>query len=119
MTWSRRARRDRGTVWLVADRLRGDYACYRYVGRNGDHLAESARQDTTAHALEWGRARAGRVRIRTTEARTYWAGTAPRPDGLSYSWPEPAADLSARAAPSVDGLVPKVPAGEGGDAPSL
>ena len=98
MRGSRRVRPGEGTAWLVADRLRNDYACYRYVGRNGDHLAERARQPTTEQALAWGRARTTRVRIRTTEARTYWAGTAPGPEGFMYTWPEPPADVPEQAA---------------------
>jgi len=90
-------------VWLVADRLQDAYLCYWYVGRRGDHLAESARQPTTSQALEWGRVRSARVRIRTGEARTYWAGSAPRPESLSHDWPG-----SAPSVPQPDDPLPNI-----------
>ena len=92
-------RRGDGTVWLVADRLQDDYLCYWYVGRKGDHLAESTRQPTASQALDWGRLRSGRVRIRTAAARTYWAGTESRPESLSHDWPEPTSAGAARGGP--------------------
>lgn len=85
----RRDREGEGTAWLAADRLQHDYLCYWYVGRKGDHLAERVRKPTAAQALAWGRDRTSRVRIRTSEPRTYWAGTGPRPEGFSYTWTEP------------------------------
>lgn len=117
MRRSRRVRRE-GTAWLVADRQRGDYACYRYVGRHGDHLAERARQPTAEQALAWARARTTRVRIRTTEARTYWAGTAPRPDGFSCTWPEPPADVPDKASAPIHGVEPTAPIRESDDTTS-
>jgi hypothetical protein len=87
----RKPRYGDGTAWLVADRVRGDYLCYWYVGPNGTRLAERARVGSSADAVAWGRLRTSRVRIRTPEARTYWAGSAPRPDGFSETWAEPTA----------------------------
>ena len=86
----RTARRGDGTAWLVADGSRGDYLCYWYVGQHGDRLAESAHAPTATDAVGWGRLRATSVRIRTGDTRTYWAGSAPRPDGFSETWTEPA-----------------------------
>jgi hypothetical protein len=113
---NRQVSRGKGTAWLVADRLQDDYLCYWYVGREGDHLAEWARQSTTAQALAWGRLRTSRVRIRTAEARTYWAGTAPRPEGFVYSWPEPAPAGVADPGPaSLHGVDPTAPPCQGDD----
>jgi hypothetical protein len=77
-----------GTAWLVEDNVRHDYICSWYAGPNDAHLAEHARVATSADALAWGRDRTTRVRIRTAAARTYWAGSAPRPEGFSHTWPE-------------------------------
>ena len=79
-------RRGEGTAWLVADRARGDFACYWYVGRAGDHLGEQARAATAEDAVEWGRARTTSVRIRTLDGHSQWAGSAPRPEGQSGTW---------------------------------
>jgi hypothetical protein len=76
-----------GTAWLLEDNQRGDYICSWYAGPNDGHLAEHARVATSADALAWGRDRTTRVRIRSG-SRTYWAGSAPRPDGFPHSWPE-------------------------------
>ncbi len=75
-----------GTVWLVADRAKGDYLCYWYTGPNDDRLIERGREPTASTAVAWGRVRSSRVRIRRSDARTYWAGTAPRPDGFTLDW---------------------------------
>ena len=71
-----------GTAWLVVDRRNGDYLCYWYAGLDDAHLVERARARTRADALAWGRRRTSRVRIRTAESFTYWAGTASRPQGF-------------------------------------
>jgi hypothetical protein len=87
MTRSGHAERGDGTAWLVEDGARGDYFCSWYVGPYDGQLAEHARLATSAGAVQWGRDRTTRVRIRTA-ARTYWAGSAPRPDGFTLTWPE-------------------------------
>jgi hypothetical protein len=79
-------RRGEGTAWLVADRVADDYRCYLYAGPNDNHLVEEARSATAAEAVAWGRQRTSRVRIRTDAARSYWAGTAPRPPGFAETW---------------------------------
>src|SRR4051812_47226669 len=80
-----------GTAWLVADRARGDFSCSWYVGPGRDRLAERARAGTAAEAVAWGRARTTRVRIRTGDGCSYWAGTAPRPDGFTETWSDESA----------------------------
>jgi hypothetical protein len=85
----RRRRHGEGTAWLVADRVRHDYLCYWYAGTNDGHLVEQSRAGTAVDAVAWGRERTPRVRIRTGAARTYWAGTAPRPAGFVESWTTP------------------------------
>jgi hypothetical protein len=94
-----RAPRNRdGTAWLVANRDRGDFACYWYVGRAGDHLREQGRAATAEDAVAWGRSRTANVRIRTVDGHSQWAGSAPRPDGMSATWtPVAAADQFANA----------------------
>jgi len=87
----RRPRHGDGTAWLVADRARGDFDCYWYVGRAGDHLGAQARAATSEDAVAWGRARTSRVRIRTVDGRSEWAGAAPRPEGVSNTWTTPTA----------------------------
>ena len=77
-----------GTAWLAADRLRDDYFCCWYGGPNDARLLEQARAPNAAAAVAWGAHRTPRVRIRTNEGRTYWAGTAPRPAGFSHTWTE-------------------------------
>jgi hypothetical protein len=79
----RRPRHGDGTAWLVADRARGDFVCYWYVGRACDHLGEQARAASAEDAVAWGRARTTRVRIRTAAGCSQWAGSALRPEGLS------------------------------------
>jgi hypothetical protein len=85
----RNPRHGDGTTWLVADRARGDFVCYWYVGRAGDHLGEQARAATAEEAVAWGRARTARVRIRTVDGCSQWAGAASRPEGLSHTWTPP------------------------------
>lgn len=75
-----------GMAWLVADRARGDFLCYWYFGRSGAHLAQQTRVATAEDAVAWGRARTDSVRIRTVDGRSRWAGSAPRPDGMSDTW---------------------------------
>ena len=91
MNRQRRPHQGDGTAWLVADRLHGDFLCYWYVGRYGDYLADQARLPTAAEALAWGRARTSRVRLRTDEGFTYWAGSAPTPEGFTHRWGDKAA----------------------------
>ena len=83
---TRRPRIGDGTAWLVADRDRGDFACYWYVGRAGDHIGEQARAATAEDAVAWGRARSTSVRIRTADGCSQWAGSAPRPQGMAQTW---------------------------------
>ena len=71
---------------MVADRADGSYHCYWYIGAGNDRLAEHARVETAAAGVAWGRARSPRVRIRTPDALTYWAGTDPVPDGYWQAW---------------------------------
>ena len=88
-----------GTAWLVADRARGDFSCGWYVGPSGDRLAEHGRAGTAAEAVAWGRVRTTRVRIRTADACSYWAGTGARPDGFTDTWSdESATDLHTQRA---------------------
>jgi hypothetical protein len=75
-----------GTAWLVANRIDGGFFCYWYVGKTGDHLRERARAATAAAAVRWGRDRTQRVRIRMLDARTYWAGGGPLPNGYAGRW---------------------------------
>ncbi len=87
-----------GTAWLVADLELGDYLCYWYAGPSDGQLVAQARAATAAEAVAWGRLRTTRVRIRTPDARSYWAGTAPRPEGFTSTWSDPAVtEASARA----------------------
>jgi hypothetical protein len=75
-----------GTAWLALDRAQENYSCSWYTGTNDDRLVEHARIPTASDAVAWGRSRTPRVRIRTADACTYWAGTAPRPAGFSHTW---------------------------------
>jgi hypothetical protein len=85
-----------GTAWLAVDRVTGDYLCYWYAGASDADLVEFGRVANAADAVAWGGERTPRVRIRTPDARTYWAGTAPRPSGFSHTW-EAGADSGAAA----------------------
>ncbi|HSS10516.1 MAG TPA: hypothetical protein VLL25_11560 [Acidimicrobiales bacterium] len=85
----RKPRHGEGTAWLVADPDQGDYLCYWYAGPSDGLLVGQARAATATEAVAWGRLRTPRVRIRTTDACAYWAGTAPRPEGFSNSWSDP------------------------------
>ena len=87
-----RARTGDGTAWLVADRLgAAGFHCYWYAGIAGDRMVEHAHIEGASEAVAWGRMRTPRVRIRTTDAPTSWAGTAPRPAGIFNTWigPQP------------------------------
>jgi hypothetical protein len=85
------AREGDGTAWLVADGAEPTgFHCYWYTGRAEDHLVERAHLPTEAAAVAWGRTRTPRVRIRTSDRRSSWAGTAPRPAGIALTWIEPA-----------------------------
>jgi hypothetical protein len=87
VTRTRTPKRGDGTAWLVEDSVRHDFICFWYDGPYDAHVAELARVSTSTEALAWGRDRTTRVRIRTDAAQTYWAGTAPRPDGFTRTWP--------------------------------
>jgi hypothetical protein len=88
---SRMPPRGRGTAWLLEDRDRGDYICSWYAGPSDGRLAEQTRLATSADAVAWGRDRTTRVRIRSA-SRTYWAGSAPRPEGFRHTWPDAAVE---------------------------
>ena len=75
-----------GPVWIVVDRVTDDYFCYCYTGMEGGRLVEQGRADTAAAAVDWGRARTPRVRIRMNDARTYWAGEGAVPAGYAGRW---------------------------------
>jgi hypothetical protein len=96
----RKPRQGEGTAWLVADLGQGDYLCYWYAGPSDGLLVGQARAATASEAVAWGRLRTPRVRIRTTDACSYWAGTAPRPEGFSNSWFEPDAMIAPDPSPS-------------------
>jgi hypothetical protein len=92
-------RHGEGTAWLVADRGHDDYLCYWFVGTNDGHLLERARVPFAGDAVAWGRLRTARVRIRTHAARTYWAGTGPRPAGFAASWVDTGATVGKHGSP--------------------
>jgi hypothetical protein len=75
-----------GTAWLVADRTRGDYLCQWFGGSADDSLLERGRATSAQGAVSWGRSRTPRVRIRTGTGRTYWAGSAAQPEGITDAW---------------------------------
>jgi hypothetical protein len=75
-----------GTAWLSADHARGDYVCYWYAGPNDGVVVEHERAANATDAVAWGLARTTRVRLRSTDAHTYWAGTAARPEGFTRTW---------------------------------
>lgn len=86
MTRRPRARLGDGSASLVVDRRHADYRCYWYGGRADDQLIETGRAANASDAVAWGRHRTPRVRIRTPNGRTSWAGTAPRPQGFNHTW---------------------------------
>jgi hypothetical protein len=63
-------------------RSRGDW----YAGTGEAHLLEHALVASAEDAIAWGRDRTPRVRIRTADARTYWAGTTAAPEGFAHTW---------------------------------
>jgi cytidine deaminase len=75
-----------GTVWVVTDEGHDAHHCYWYTGASDDHLVERASVTTATEAVAWGRLRSGRVRIRSADGQTRWAGTAPRPSQFLESW---------------------------------
>ncbi len=77
-----------GIVWVTTDRGHDAHHCYWYAGANDGHLVERASVTTAVEAVSWGRLRSGRVRIRTDDGRTLWAGTAPRPSNFVGTWTE-------------------------------
>ena len=77
---------DDGIVWVIADEGHDAHHCYWYTGSNDGRLAEQASVTTAAEAVTWGRLRSGRVRIRTADGCTRWAGTAPRPNTVVENW---------------------------------
>ncbi len=98
----RTPRRGEGTAWLVLDRGNGDYLCYWYAGSNDARLVEQARVSSASDSVAWAALRTSRVRIRTADACTYWAGTAPRPEGITHTW-NPAAPSDPFPQPSAAG----------------
>lgn len=82
----RRARRGRGTAWLVSDGSDSGYLCYWYAGAHDDHLVEQTRAADAQEAVAWGLTRTPRVRIRTTDGYPSWAGSAPRPEMFTRTW---------------------------------
>jgi hypothetical protein len=78
-----------GTAWLVADRRDGSYTCYLYSGPLDGRLDGHTRVANATDAVAWGRARTTRVRIRDVDGRSAWAGTGPRPDGITHTWSAP------------------------------
>jgi hypothetical protein len=104
----RKPRHGEGTAWLVVDRVEGDYLCYWYTGTGDGYLVAHARTASAEDAVAWGRQRTPRVRIRTPDSRTYWAGTTPTPQGFAHTWTQPNAVNTVRppravAAPSSPG----------------
>ena len=93
-----------GVAWLVSDRLDEGYLCYWYGGADDAHLFERTRAASAADAIAWGRQRTPRVRIRTSEGRTYWAGPGPAPDGFVDSW----RDREATTPPAPPGPTPEL-----------
>ena len=79
-----------GTAWLVADGAEPlGFHCYWYTGRAEDHMVEHAHIPGATAAVAWGRQRTPRVRIRTPDRRSAWAGTVPAPAGITLKWIEP------------------------------
>jgi hypothetical protein len=86
MSRHRQPRRGEGTAWLSADRLTEGFHCHWYAGESGGQLVEQADAATAVDAVAWGLLRTPRVRIRTRDGETQWAGTAPRPSTFAASW---------------------------------
>ena len=87
-----KARTGDGAAWLVSDRAEpAGFHCYWYTGRAEDHLAEHEHVVGETDAVAWGRARTPRVRIRTADTHSAWAGSAPRPAGIDLTWINPSA----------------------------
>jgi hypothetical protein len=80
------ARPGEGTAWLIADRLSDSVQCYWYAGVSGGQLVEQDFAANATEAVAWGRLRTPRVRIRTRDGETQWAGTEPRPSTYAASW---------------------------------
>ena len=80
---------------LVADRSNDAFQCYWYTGPHDIQLMEHASAATARDAVTWGRARTPRVRIRTRDARSQWAGIEPRPATFTVDWDD--ADLAGTA----------------------
>jgi hypothetical protein len=82
-----------GLAWLIFDAGGGlfQYQCYWKGGHCDDHLIEHARMATDTDAVDWAAARTPRARIRMPDHRTYWAGSAPRPNGFAGTWRGPIA----------------------------
>jgi len=84
------ARTGDGTAWLVADGAApSGFHCYWYTGPAEDHMVEHAHVSTENAAVAWGRTRTPRVRIRTPDRRSSWAGTAAQPAGIALTWTDP------------------------------
>jgi hypothetical protein len=100
--WYRRfaAHGPRGIAHLVYDQAADVYQCYWFGGRSADHLIEHSEVTTAADAVAWAEARTPRARIRLPDHRTYWAGTAPSPDGFAGIWkPTPSTATSTSLQP--------------------
>ena len=89
----------KGQAWLIfhAGEELFNYQCYWMGGHCDDHLIEHGQAVTDIDAVAWAAARTPRARIRLPDHVTYWAGSAPRPNGFSRSWQPPSA--TARRAP--------------------
>jgi len=75
-----------GIVSLIYDASRHVYSCYWFIGASEDGLIDHCVAPDAAAAVEWARIRSGRVRIRTPDRRTYWAGADPAPGGFAGIW---------------------------------
>lgn len=88
---SRQRQVGKGQAWLIFD-AGGElfkYQCYWMGGHCDDHLIEHAWAVTDVDAVAWAAARTPRARIRMPDHVTCWAGSGPRPSGLSRSWHAP------------------------------
>ena len=79
-------RRGDGSAWLVADRLTDKFDCYWYTGANDIQLVEQTSASIASEAVTWGRAHTPRVRIRTRDGQSQWAGSGVRPDTFTVTW---------------------------------